>query len=269
MIRFDVLTLFPEIIHGYRGQSILRLARERGLVEIHTHDIRDWAHDRHRSVDDRPFGGGPGMVLRPEPVVECVEAVQQQGEKPGHLILLTPQGRRFDQRRAEALAEESRLLLLCGRYEGIDQRVVELLQPEEISVGDFILGGGEVGAMVIMDATIRLVPGVLGDERSNQLDSFSGADSLISPISDEIRFGAVQLIPSARTLGWSRYWPATSCSGVPSLMFRSSLHEKLTQAGSRTVPSKSHRTVASSAFGIVSQARTSAADPSSKRRRCS
>jgi tRNA (guanine37-N1)-methyltransferase len=178
-MRFDVLTLFPEILTGYLGQSLVKLAIERGLIDVQLHNIRDWATNKHHTVDDRPFGGGPGMVLKVEPVVECVEAVQAVGDDPGHLIMLSPQGRRLDQRIVEELAAHKRLLLLCGRYEGFDERVKEILQPDEISIGDYILGGGEVAAMVIVDAVARLVPGVLGDEESNRQDSFSGEDRLL------------------------------------------------------------------------------------------
>lgn len=177
-IRFDVLTLFPEILDGYLQQSVLKRAIDAALVEVHRHNIRDWARGPHRQVDDRPFGGGPGMVLMPGPVVECVEAVQSVG-RPGHLVLLSPQGRRLDQAVAERLASRPRVLLLCGRYEGFDQRIVDILQPEEISIGDYVLSGGEVAAMVVIDAVVRLVPGVLGDEASNQCDSFSGQERLL------------------------------------------------------------------------------------------
>jgi tRNA (guanine37-N1)-methyltransferase len=210
-MRFDVLTLFPEIFSGYLGQSLLKLAIERGLVVVNLYDIRDWAAGRHRVVDDRPFGGGPGMVLKPEPVVECVEAVQvgrpaparvdnennvqapdsleergvtSDGSElerlaPGHLIMLTPQGRRLTQPIVEELGGHKRLVLLCGRYEGFDDRIRQILQPDEISIGDYILGGGEVAAMVIIDAVVRLVPGVLGDEQSPWDDSFSSDDRLL------------------------------------------------------------------------------------------
>jgi tRNA (guanine37-N1)-methyltransferase len=178
-MRFDILTLFPEMFSGYLGQSILRLAIERGLVEVRLHDIRDWARDRHRTVDDRPFGGGPGMVLKVEPVIECVEAVRGMDADAGHLVMLTPQGRQFDQSLAEQLAARGRLLLLCGRYEGFDERVRQILRPDEISIGDYVLGGGEVPAMVIVDAVARLVPGVLGDEESSRQDSFSGEERLL------------------------------------------------------------------------------------------
>jgi len=178
-MRFDVLTLFPEIFQGYLGQSLLKRAIEAGLVEVYLHNIRDWSREKHQKVDDRPFGGGPGMVLMVEPVVDCVEAVQQQGPQPGHLAMLTPQGRRLDQVAVERLAKHQRLLLLCGRYEGFDERIRLILQPEEMSLGDFVLNGGEVAAMATIDAVIRLVPGVLGDEQSSQIDSFSGAERLL------------------------------------------------------------------------------------------
>jgi tRNA (guanine37-N1)-methyltransferase len=178
-MRFDVLTLFPEILSGYVGQSLLRLAIERGIVDVRLHNIRDWSKDKHRSVDDRPFGGGPGMILRVEPVVDCVESVQAQGDAPGRLVMLTPHGRRLTQPIVEELAAEPRLTLLCGRYEGFDDRVRQILEPDEISIGDYILGGGEVAAMVVIDAVVRLVPGVLGDEDSAKLDSFSGEERLL------------------------------------------------------------------------------------------
>jgi tRNA (guanine37-N1)-methyltransferase len=169
-MRFDVLTLFPEIFPGYLGQSLLKRAIEAGLVEVVLNNIRDWSRGKHHSVDDRPFGGGPGMVLMVGPVVECVEAVQQQGPEPGHLVMLTPQGRRLDQAGVEELARRRRILLLCGRYEGFDERIRTILQPAEISLGDFVLNGGEVAAMAVVDAVIRLVPGVLGDEESSGND---------------------------------------------------------------------------------------------------
>jgi tRNA (guanine37-N1)-methyltransferase len=178
-MRFDVLTLFPGMFPSYLGQSVLKLAIERRLVDVQLHDIRDWAHDKHRMVDDRPFGGGPGMVLKVEPVVECVEAVQALTNEPGHLVMLTPHGRKLEQSVVEELATRKRLVLLCGRYEGFDERVRQILKPEEISIGDYILGGGEVAAMVIIDSVARMVPGVLGDEESNQQDSFSGQERLL------------------------------------------------------------------------------------------
>jgi tRNA (guanine37-N1)-methyltransferase len=178
-MRFDVLTLFPEMFPGYLSQSLLKLAIERGLVDVQLHNIRDWAIGKHNTVDDRPFGGGPGMVLKVEPVVACVEAVRRMAPEPGHLVMLTPQGQRLDQSLVEELSEHPRLLLLCGRYEGFDERVREILEPREVSIGDFILNGGEVAAMTVIDTVLRMVPGVLGDSRSSQEDSFSGEDRLL------------------------------------------------------------------------------------------
>ncbi len=178
-MRFDVLTLFPEIFAGYLGQSLLHKAIEDQRVEVALHDLRDWASDKHRRVDDRPFGGGPGMVLQVQPIVEAVEAIQPMVDRTGHLVMLTPQGRRLDQPLIEELNTHKRLVLLCGRYEGFDQRVSDILQPDEISVGDYVLNGGEVGAMVLIDALIRLVPGVLGDEQSSRDDSFSTDNRLL------------------------------------------------------------------------------------------
>ncbi len=177
-MRFDVITIFPEIFRGYLGQSLLAKAIDKGLVSVGIHDLRDWASGPHRSVDDRPYGGGPGMVLKVEPIVTCVEDLQKQGE-PGHVVLLSPKGRRLDQRVVEELAGYQRVLLLCGRYEGFDQRVVEILGPDEISIGDYVLNGGEVAAMVVVDAVVRLVPGVLGDQQSGYDDSFSRGNRLL------------------------------------------------------------------------------------------
>jgi len=178
-MRFDILTLFPGIFPGYLSQSLLNKAIDRALVEVHVHDIRQWSTDKHHKVDDRPFGGGPGMVLRVQPIVECVEDVQRQGDPPGKVVLLTPQGRRLTQEVVEELAEAERLVLLCGRYEGVDQRVVDILRPDEISIGDYILNGGEVAAMVVIDAVIRLLPGVLGHEDSSVDDSFSQGNRIL------------------------------------------------------------------------------------------
>ena len=170
--RFDVLSLFPSLFDGFLSESILSRAIERDLVEIHRWDIRDWAEGKHRQVDDRPFGGGPGMVLMAPPVVAAVEAVQAQGDRPGRLIALTPQGRRLDQALVQTLAAETRITLLCGRYEGFDERIFDTLKPETLSIGDYILSGGEVPAMVVIDAVMRLLPGALGDAESAVDESF-------------------------------------------------------------------------------------------------
>lgn len=169
-VRFDVLTLFPDLFSGYVSQGLLRQAIDNGLVRIHLWNIRDWATGKHKTVDDRPFGGGPGMVLMPGPVTECVEAVQAQ-EEPGQLVMLTPAGERLTQRVVEELATLPRILLLCGRYEGFDERIRLGLKPRELSLGDFVCNGGEVPAMAIIDTVIRLISGVLGDEQSARDDS--------------------------------------------------------------------------------------------------
>ena len=179
-MRFDIVTLFPAIFDGYLTQSLLEKAITKGIVDIQRHDLRDWAEQSpHRKVDDRPFGGGPGMLIQVDVTVRCVEAVERMAETPARRILLTPQGKRFDQRMAEELATCQRLMLLCGRYEGFDQRVIDFLEPEEISVGDFVLNGGEVAAMTIVDGVVRLLPGVLGDENSSVDDSFSRGNRLL------------------------------------------------------------------------------------------
>ncbi|NQW48533.1 MAG: tRNA (guanosine(37)-N1)-methyltransferase TrmD [Planctomycetes bacterium] len=178
-MRIDILTLFPEMFASFLQGSLLGEARRIGLIDICLTNIRDFATGVHRQVDDRPYGGGPGMLLMPGPVVACVESVRQQTPAPGHLVMLTPGGRRLDQPAVEELSRRERLVLLCGRYEGFDDRVRETLQPDEISVGDFVLSGGEVAAMVMVDAVARLLPGVLGDEESARQDSFSGVDRLV------------------------------------------------------------------------------------------
>ena len=180
-MRFDILTLFPALFDSYLQQSLLKKAIDRGLIEIERWNFRDWTEDKHQTVDDKPFGGGPGMLIRCQPVFDCVEHVQQQGQAPGRLIMLTPQGRRLDQRVVEELAVESRLLLLCGRYEGFDERIRLGLSPLEISAGNFICNGGEVPAMLVIDTVMRLIPGVLGDETSARYESFAESGLLEYP----------------------------------------------------------------------------------------
>ena len=180
-MRFDVLTLFPELFQSYLQQSLLKLAIQGGLVSVHLWDIRSWAVGKHRTVDDRPFGGGPGMVLMPEPIFNCVEAVRPLYPDPGQLVMLTPAGERLTQPIVRELASHRRLLLLCGRYEGFDERIRVGLKPREVSVGDFVCNGGEVPAMAIIDTVIRLVPGVLGDEASAADESHSEPGRLEYP----------------------------------------------------------------------------------------
>lgn len=180
-MRFDVLTLFPEMFAGYVSNGLLRLAIERGLVDVQLWNFRDWATGLRRNVDDRPYGGGPGMLLSCDPIYQCVESVQAEGEEPGQLVMLTPQGRPLKQSVVRELSEYQRLLLLCGRYEGFDERVRIGLKPMEISVGDFIANGGEVPAMLLIDTVIRLIPGVLGEETSSQFESFADEGLLEYP----------------------------------------------------------------------------------------
>ena len=176
-IRIDILTLFPEMFAGVLDTSILRRAREGGHASYNVSDIRDWADNKHDKVDDRPFGGGPGMVMMCQPLYDAVMSVEAQDDRPATRIMLTPQGERLEQARVEDLATRPRLLLIAGRYEGVDERVIDELQPLELSIGDYVLGGGELPAMVLIDAVVRLLPGVLGHEDSAAADSFSEGDS--------------------------------------------------------------------------------------------
>jgi tRNA (guanine37-N1)-methyltransferase len=167
-VRIDILTIFPELIERFAGESLLGRARSAGLLDLRTHDVRAFTTDVHRSVDDAPFGGGAGMVMKPEPIFATVEA--QQPARP--IILMSPAGRRFDQRRAQELSSLEGFSLLCGRYEGIDERVREHLVDEELSIGDYVLGGGEVAAMVVIEAVGRLLPGMMGNDASAEEESF-------------------------------------------------------------------------------------------------
>lgn len=177
---FAILTLFPEALEPYCRSGILGIARADGRARVLLVDFRDFARDRHRTVDERPFGGGPGMVLRPEPIVECVEWIERR-HGPFRKLALCPSGPPFRQPLAEELAREERVLLLCGRYEGFDERIFELLEFERVSLGDFVLAGGELAALAVLEASVRLVPGVLGDERSAQQDSFGAGGLLDHP----------------------------------------------------------------------------------------
>lgn len=171
-LRFDILTLFPGIVRAVLLESIPRIAEEKGAVEYHLHNFRDFAEGVHQAVDDRPYGGGAGMVLKPEPVFQSVRHALNQDERDAHMVLLTPQGRRFDQKVAQELAGKSRLLMLCGRYEGFDERIRTGFEWDEISVGDYVLSGGELPALVLTDAVVRLLPGVLGNEAGADEESF-------------------------------------------------------------------------------------------------
>lgn len=179
-MKFEIVTIFPDFFRGPLEHGIVRRAREAGLVEVRVHDLRAFTQDRHKTVDDRPFGGGEGMVLKPEPMFECVESLgtapleaRRHGKAKESVVLLSAQGRLFDQRMAEELKQMERIVLLCGRYEGVDERVNQHLADREVSVGDYVLSGGELPAAVIVDAVTRLLPGALGNEASNRRESFS------------------------------------------------------------------------------------------------
>jgi tRNA (guanine37-N1)-methyltransferase len=183
-MKVDLVTIFPDFFRGPLDYGILRRAREGGLVEISVHDLREFARDKHRTVDDRPFGGGEGMVLKPEPIFECIEKLnvgarrdrvldQAAGHGKESVILLSAQGRRLDQALAQELSGLERIVLICGRYEGVDERVSEHLADREISIGDYVLSGGELGAAVIVDTVIRLIPGAVGNEASTKQESFT------------------------------------------------------------------------------------------------
>ena len=177
-MRIDVLTLFPEMFNGILDCSIIARARERGLVKIQLHDIRTHTHDKHHVVDDYPYGGGAGMVLKPEPIFEAVEAIKAElGQSAVPVILLSPQGRLFDQSVAVNLSRHDNIILICGHYEGVDERVGEYLATDEISIGDYLLSGGEIAAMAVTDCLVRLIPGVLGSEES--LNEESHVDGLL------------------------------------------------------------------------------------------
>jgi len=172
-MRIDILTIFPGMFRGPFEESIVKRAVEKELVQIFLHDIRDYASDKHRTVDDYPFGGGQGMLMKPEPLFAAVEDVQGQVAERGPIVLLTPQGRLFDQKVATELARHDRVILICGHYEGVDARVHEHLATDEISIGDYVLSGGELAAMVVVDAVVRQIPGVLGSPLSSADDSFA------------------------------------------------------------------------------------------------
>lgn len=172
-MRIDILTLFPGMFRGPFDESIIKRAAEAGIVEIHVHDIRDWAEGKHSVADDYPYGGGPGMVMKPEPIFAATEAVLEQATERGPVVLMTPAGRRFSHEVALELAKEQRLVIICGHYEGVDQRVHEHLATDEISVGDYVLSGGEIPAMIVVDAVVRHLPGALGCAESAEQESFA------------------------------------------------------------------------------------------------
>src|ERR1700722_19682744 len=216
-MRFDLITIFPDFFAGPLHHGILRRARETGIVEVNVQDLRVFTKDRHRTVDDRPFGGGEGMVLKPEPLFEAVEHLLgapagDATEKPElpegtAIVLLSASGKRFDQDTARRFARLSRIIFICGRYEGVDERVAEHLATEEISIGDFVLSGGELPAMLIVDAVARLLPGSLGNDASSQNESFS-ASTDVQETSEADRFGRSHVkTPTLKNPGWGTHSP--------------------------------------------------------------
>jgi len=172
-MQFDIVTIFPSLIEAGLGEGVVSRGVERGLLNVAVHDLRRWTTDRHRTVDDMPYGGGPGMVMKAEPLMRAVSEIRETRGTPGSVVLLSPQGRTFSQVEAERLVRLEHIVLLCGRYEGMDERVRDMVATEEISIGDYVLSGGELAALVIVDVVSRLVPGVVGDEQSVAQDSFS------------------------------------------------------------------------------------------------
>jgi tRNA (guanine37-N1)-methyltransferase len=173
-MKFDLVTIFPQMVDACLREGVIGRAAERGILDIRIHDLRDYTDDRHRVVDDVPFGGGPGMVLKPEPFFRAMERIESQRGRPAAVILTSPDGRRFTHAEAERLSKLPHVAVLCGRYEGVDERVRAHLATEELSIGDYVLTGGELAALVIVDAVARLKPGVVGDEASVERDSFAG-----------------------------------------------------------------------------------------------
>lgn len=178
---FHIVTIFPEYFRGPFDHGVVAKAREAGLLEIKIHDLRDWTFDRHRTVDDRPFGGGEGMLLKCEPLFLAVESIWPERPAASKVVMLSAAGRKFDQAMAREFQQCDELLLICGRYEGVDERVAEHLADEEVSIGDYVLSGGELGAAVVLDSVARLIPGVLGNGDSTVNESFSAADQLDCP----------------------------------------------------------------------------------------
>src|ERR1700719_1782047 len=211
-MRFDLITIFPEFFAGPFDHGILRRAREAGLVEVNVQDLRVFTKDRHRTVDDRPFGGGEGMVLKPEPLFEAVEHLlgapagdaTEKRELPvgTAIVLLSASGQRFDQAASRRLAKLQRIILICGRYEGVDERVAEHLATEEISIGDFVLSGGELPAMLIVDAVTRLLAGSLGNEASSQNESFSASTDVQETTDGDTSGRSHVKTPTLKNLGW-------------------------------------------------------------------
>jgi tRNA (guanine37-N1)-methyltransferase len=242
-MKIDILTIFPDFFRGPLDYGIVRRAREAGLVTIEVHDLRAFAHDRHRTVDDRPFGGGEGMILKPEPLFECIEGlkVQSRAERVASgakqsVVLLSAQGRVFDQSLAEELAALEQIVLICGRYEGVDERVGQHLADRELSIGDYVLSGGELGATVILDTVTRLIPGALGNEASTRQESFTATTGL------EAADGPNSTCASGGLLDYPHYTRPADFRGlkVPEVLV-SGNHEEIRRWRRRTALAKTLR----------------------------
>jgi len=239
-MKIDILTIFPEFFQGPFEHGILSKARQAGLVRIEIRDLRAFTHDRHRTVDDRPFGGGEGMVLKPEPIFECIESLNvaslsERASAQESVVLLSAQGQRFSQAVAGELARLEHMILICGRYEGVDERVGEHLADREISIGDYVLSGGELGAAIIVDAVTRLLPGAVGNENSTRQESFSSATGLMQN-------GSMSTCSSGGLLDYPHYTRPADFRGmvVPEVLF-SGNHEEIRRWRRRTALEKTLR----------------------------
>ena len=255
-MKFDIVTIFPEFFSGTLDYGIVRRARESGVIDVRIHDLREFTHDRHRTVDDRPFGGGEGMVLKPEPLFEAVEGLGavgagnagSVGSSGAAVVLLSASGKLFRQRTAQRLAEFERVVLLCGRYEGVDERVAEHLATEELSIGDFVLSGGELAAALVIDAVTRLLPGALGNEASPIHESFSGDGAGVGKISAALQVvehaaeAAIAHGAAPLLLDWPHYTrPAEFREwSVPEVLL-SGNHEEIRRWRMRTALEKTRR----------------------------
>jgi tRNA (guanine37-N1)-methyltransferase len=250
-MKIDIVTIFPDFFRGPLDFGIVRRARESGLVEIGIHDLRAFTKDKHRTVDDRPFGGGEGMVLKPEPIFDCLEALEGLADraervKPGAkqtVILLSPQGRKLDQALAAELAEFDRLVLICGRYEGVDERVSEHLADREISIGDYVLSGGELGAAVIIDTVTRLIPGAVGNQNSTRQESFTSVtESGIDDVDESGRAVPRSTCESGGLLDYPHYTRPADFRGmkVPEVLVNGN-HEQIRSWRRKTALAKTLR----------------------------
>jgi len=249
-MKIDIVTIFPEFFRGPFDFGIIRRAREAGLVEVGVHDLRNFTRNKHRTVDDRPFGGGEGMVLKPEPIFECVESLggiaerekRRSGEAKQSVILLSAQGQKLDQALASELSALERIVLICGRYEGVDERVGEYLADREVSVGDYVLSGGELGAAVIVDTVTRLIPGAVGNQASTRQESFTGPADAGEVAGAAQGFGPSSTCASGGLLDYPHYTRPAEFRGmtVPEVLVNGN-HEEIRRWRRRTALEKTLR----------------------------